>query len=39
MGFFLKDDYLIQEDTHALFNDSEFKELVGKDIAEIQKKY
>ncbi|WP_423064797.1 DUF1542 domain-containing protein [Erysipelothrix rhusiopathiae] len=37
MGFFLKDDYLIQEDTHALFNDSEFKELVGKDTTEIQK--
>ncbi|WP_244660394.1 DUF1542 domain-containing protein, partial [Erysipelothrix sp. strain 2 (EsS2-7-Brazil)] len=37
MGFFLKDDYLIQEDTHALFNDSEFKELVGNDTAEIQK--
>ncbi|WP_323616884.1 DUF1542 domain-containing protein [Erysipelothrix rhusiopathiae] len=37
MGFFLKDDYLIQEDTHALFNDSEFKELVGKDTNEIQK--
>ncbi|MDE8280792.1 DUF1542 domain-containing protein [Erysipelothrix rhusiopathiae] len=37
MGFFLKDDYLIQEEAHALFNDSEFKELVGKDTAEIQK--
>ncbi|MDE8053187.1 DUF1542 domain-containing protein [Erysipelothrix rhusiopathiae] len=37
MGFFLKDDYLIQEDTHALFNDSEFTELVGKDTKEIQK--
>lgn len=39
MGFFLKDDYLIQEEAHALFNDSEFKELVGKDTAEIQKKH
>ncbi|NBA02063.1 DUF1542 domain-containing protein [Erysipelothrix rhusiopathiae] len=37
MGFFLKDDYLIQEEAHALFNDSDFTELIGSDTSEIQK--